>query len=139
MIEPFFKDDEFLADVRDSDRPVTDGDAGFNLWWLGQSGYLIQYQGKHALIDPYLSDSLTTKYAETDKPHVRMTQRVIAPQRLDFIDVVSSSHNHTDHLDGDTLIPLIEANPDMTIIVPEANRDFAANRLQATPRRRQRR
>ena len=34
-----------------------------------------------------------------------MTERVIAPERLDFIDVVTSSHNHTDHLDRDTLAP----------------------------------
>ena len=55
---------------------------------------------------PYLSDSLTAKYAGTDKPHVRMTERAIDPARLDFIDVVTSSHNHTDHLDHETLWPL---------------------------------
>jgi L-ascorbate metabolism protein UlaG (beta-lactamase superfamily) len=27
------------------------------------------------------------------------------PERLDFMDVVTSSHNHTDHLDVETLIP----------------------------------
>ena len=30
--------------------------------------------GRHLLLDPYLSDSLTKKYAATDKPHVRMTR-----------------------------------------------------------------
>jgi L-ascorbate metabolism protein UlaG (beta-lactamase superfamily) len=29
------------------------------LWWLGLSGFLIQWQGHHLLLDPYLSDSLT--------------------------------------------------------------------------------
>ena len=47
------------------------------------------------LLDPYLSDSLTQKYTATDKPHVCMTARVVAPERLDFIDLVTSSHNHT--------------------------------------------
>ena len=47
----------------------------------------------------------------TDKPHVRMTRRVVAPERLDFVDVVTSSHNHTDHLDAETLGPLRGANP----------------------------
>lgn len=59
-----------------------------------------------------------------------MTERVIAPERLDFIDVVTSSHNHTDHLDGDTLIPLLAANPALTVIVSRANLAFAAERLQ---------
>ncbi len=59
-----------------------------------------------------------------------MTERVIAPERLDFVDVVTSSHNHTDHLDGETLIPLMEANPSLTVIVPRANIGFAAERLK---------
>ena len=88
-----------------------------------------------AKVDPYLSESLTKKYAATDKPHVRMTERVIAPERLDFIDVATSSHNHTDHLDGETLRPLLEVNPEMTVIVPEANRTFAADRLKVDPAR----
>jgi len=101
----------------------------FRLWWLGQSGYLLQWHGRHLLIDPYLSDSLTKKYDKTDKPHIRMTELVIDPERLDFIDVVTSSHNHTDHLDGETLIPLIRVNPEIKLIIPEANRAFVANRL----------
>jgi L-ascorbate metabolism protein UlaG (beta-lactamase superfamily) len=130
MIEPFKQDDAFLADVRSSAaRP------GFRIWWLGQSGFLIQHQGRHLLLDPYLSDSLTEKYADTDKPHVRMTARVIDPARLDFINVVTSSHNHTDHLDGQTLIPLMNASPHIQVVVPEANRAFAAERLKIDPAR----
>jgi L-ascorbate metabolism protein UlaG (beta-lactamase superfamily) len=85
------------------------------------------------LIDPYLSDSLTKKYAGTDKPHVRMSERVIDPVKLDFVDVVSSSHNHTDHLDAETLWPLMKANPAMRVVVPEANREFVAERLGVDP------
>ena len=48
---------------------------------------------------------------------------------LDFIDVVTSSHNHTDHLDGDTLRPLIRANPKMEFVIPAANCEFVADRL----------
>jgi L-ascorbate metabolism protein UlaG (beta-lactamase superfamily) len=97
---------------------------------LGQSGFLLQWQGRHLLFDPYLSDSLTRKYAETDKPHVRMTERVIAPERLDFVDVVTSTHNHTDHLDAETLVPLLRANPRVVLVIPEANRQVVAERLQ---------
>jgi len=122
MIRPALADDAFLADVRGA------GD-GPRIWWLGQSGFLLRWQGRHLLLDPYLSDSLTRKYAATDKPHVRMTGRVVAPERLDFIDAVTSSHNHTDHLDAETLVPLLGANPSLAIVVPEANRDFAAGRI----------
>jgi L-ascorbate metabolism protein UlaG (beta-lactamase superfamily) len=126
MIKPLLQDEAFLQDVA---RARTDA-GRLHLWWLGQSGFLIQWQGHHLLMDPYLSDSLTKKYARTDKPHVRMTERVIAPERLDFVDVVTSSHNHTDHLDRETLIPLWKANPDVKILVSRANLKFAAERLR---------
>lgn len=130
MIKPVLQDNAFLEDVfRAQKNPEQ-----LHLWWLGQSGYLIQWQGHHLLIDPYLSDSLTKKYAGTNKPHVRMTERVIAPDKLDFIDVVTSSHNHTDHLDAETLIPLWKANPNLKMIVSGANMHFAAERLQVPAR-----
>jgi len=125
VIEPLQSDDALLADI-----VSRKSDGGFRLWWLGQSGYLLQWSGRHFLIDPYLSESLTKKYAQTDKPHVRMTRRAIDPARLDFIDVVSSSHNHTDHLDAETLVPLLHANPQIKLIIPEANRAFVAGRLK---------
>ncbi len=131
MITPKLQDEALLADIRAAGRK----NGGFQLWWLGQSGFLVAWRGRHLLIDPYLSDSLTKKYAVTDKPHVRMTQLAIDPRRLDFIDVASSSHNHTDHLDGETLTALLAVNPNMTLIVPAANREFAANRLQVPPER----
>jgi len=125
MIRPFLQDDDFLEDVA----KARDDTENVHLWWLGQSGFLVQWQNHHLLLDPYLSDSLTTKYANTDKPHVRMTERVVAPERLDFIDVVTSSHNHTDHLDPGTLGPLLQVNPKMELVIPEANRQFVVDRL----------
>lgn len=130
MKKPLLKDDTFLQDVAAARAP-----GRLNLWWLGQSGFLVQWGDAHLLLDPYLSDSLTRKYAGTDKPHVRMTERVVAPERLDFIQVVTSSHNHTDHLDGETLKPLLAANPGLTIITPRANVAFAADRLGVDPAR----
>jgi L-ascorbate metabolism protein UlaG (beta-lactamase superfamily) len=129
MIQPVLSDDKFLADV---EAARAQGDA-LHLWWLGQSGFLIQWQGRHLLLDPYLSDSLTMKYAHTNNPHMRMTARVIAPEQLGFVDLVTSSHNHTDHLDRETLIPLRQANPNLQLIIPEANRTFVAERLGCDP------
>lgn len=125
MIAAFQKDAALLADIA---QPAMTPDE-LRVWWLGQSGFLVKGGERTLLLDPYLSDSLTTKYAGTDKPHVRMTERVIAPERLSGIDVVTSSHNHTDHLDAETLGPLFLANPQMAFVIPEANRAFVANRL----------
>lgn len=108
---------------------AADVSKGFVVWWLGQSGFLIKAPGGVLLFDPYLSDSLTKKYAETDKPHTRLSELVVEPSLLDMVDVVTSSHNHTDHLDAFTLKPMREANKALTLVVPEANRAFAADRL----------
>ncbi len=125
MIVPRLKHDALLTDIR----AAAVNHASFHLWWLGQSGFLLQWQGKHLLLDPYLSDALTRKYAKTDLPHIRMTELVIDPARLDFIDMVTSSHNHTDHLDAETLVPLLKANPGLKLLIAEANREFVAERL----------
>ncbi|HZC23372.1 MAG TPA: MBL fold metallo-hydrolase [Candidatus Binatia bacterium] len=129
MIQPAQSHAALLADIHASNRR----DGRFRLWWLGQSGFLLQWQGIHILLDPYLSDSLTRKYSHTDKPHVRMTELVIDPAELSFVDVVSSSHNHTDHLDAETLGPILTRNRAVKFIIPEANRAFVADRLRIDP------
>ena len=102
----------------------------FHLWWLGQSGYLLQWKGKRILLDPYLSDSLSKKYLTTDKPHARISVLVVKPELLKNISIVTSSHNHTDHLDAETLIPVLKNNPGIQFIIPEANRIFVADRIK---------
>src|SRR5215467_9151625 len=97
LIPAAVKDSAFIAEVE----KYQDDEKNFHLWWLGQSGYLLAWKGKRVLIDPYLSDSLTKKYATTNKPHIRMSERVIDPQFLENISIVTSSHNHTDHLDAE--------------------------------------
>ncbi len=124
MKPAFQKDDTLLADIA---RARAEGRS--RLWWLGQSGFLLYTRSGTILFDPYLSDSLTKKYAASDKPHVRLTERVIAPERLTGIDIITASHNHTDHLDAETLLPLLAVNPHVKLLIPRANRAFVLERL----------
>lgn len=128
LIKAERKNEELLASV-EAHRAEPEG---FQLWWLGQSGYLVQWQGKKFLLDPYLSDSLTKKYLQTDKPHTRMSELVIDPAAFRDILFVTSSHNHTDHLDAETLVPILKHNPDIRFVIPEANRAFVAERVGCT-------
>jgi L-ascorbate metabolism protein UlaG (beta-lactamase superfamily) len=122
--------------------------AGTHVWWLGQSGFLIGHDGRHLLVDPYLSDSLTAKYEGTETPHVRMHPRVVAPEQLAFVDVVLSTHGHTDHLDGETLraigVPVVaparivelardRSGGDVTPIAEGETVEVAGFRVQAVP------
>ena len=125
MKRAFQKDAAFLADlnrVRTNGRPY--------LWWLGQSGFLLYTKTATVAFDPYLSDSLTKKYASTDKPHTRITERVISGGELTGIDIITCSHNHTDHLDAETLLPMFAANPKVKFLIPRANRDLVVERLE---------
>jgi len=124
-IQPVLRDDALVADI---DAAARSAPESLHFWWLGQSGFLLQWRGHRLLLDPYLSDSLTRKYAGTDKPHVRMTERVIDPARLTGLSGVTASHAHTDHLDAETLVPLACANPGLRLVFPEAIRPLAAAR-----------
>jgi L-ascorbate metabolism protein UlaG (beta-lactamase superfamily) len=126
VIAALQKDDALLADL-DS---AKGGPDVLHVWWLGQSGFLVQWNGQRIFFDPYLYDSLTKKNAATDKPHVRMTERCIDPKRLTGITRVTASHVHTDHLDGDTLVPLAAASPSYRLYHPHSIRAEVLKRLQ---------
>jgi L-ascorbate metabolism protein UlaG (beta-lactamase superfamily) len=123
VIEPAQADDAFLRDVEEA----PSGD--LHLWWLGQSGFLVKLDDRYLLLDPYLSDSLTEKYAGTPTPHVRMTRRVVDPARLGFVDVVTASHGHTDHLDPVTL----RALEPRALVCPTGLRELAIERSGVVP------
>ena len=76
MIKPVLQEEALIADVQAAPRD----ESTLCLWWVGQSGFLIAWNGRHLLFDPYLSESLTSKYDSTDKKHVRMTELVVSPE-----------------------------------------------------------
>ncbi len=126
MIQPVLKDTELIVDIvtafRDRDQ--------FHLWWLGQSGFLIGWNEQVLALDLYLSDSLTKKYAGTDKPHVRMTEAPLWPEALLFFGTktITISHQHTDHMDPETLGRALREGPWIEVVAPAAWRDLAAER-----------
>ncbi len=76
-IEPVLSGEQLIAEIRASEE-----DTGMHIWWLGQSGFLVQVADECILFDPYLSDSLTTKYAGTGyaaRTHHRTGRRAVAP------------------------------------------------------------
>ncbi|MGV3764326.1 MBL fold metallo-hydrolase [Parapedobacter sp.] len=88
--------------------------------WLGQAGFLFERDGVRIIIDPYLSDSLAEKYRGTRFPHQRMAPPPIRADELDAIDWVLCTHQHTDHMDAQTLLPIHQRNADCRFLVPRA-------------------
>lgn len=98
------------------------------LYWLGQAGFVIEAAGRRLVIDPYLSDSLAHKYRGKLYPHQRMMAAPVSPLELGRVDLVLSTHQHTDHMDPDTLRPLLAQQPDLKLVAPRAARDEAMRR-----------
>lgn len=87
------------------------------LAWLGQAGFLLRLGPARIVIDPYLSDSLAEKYRGQRFPHVRMMPPPVAAEDLDGVDLLLSTHEHTDHLDPGTVSTVLAASPAARAVV----------------------
>ena len=114
LIQPLKKGRPLLDEIA----ATTPAPGSLAVWWLGQSGYVIKSQRGTLVVDPYLSEHLTTKYANTAKPHVRMTESPVRGTELQGVDLVLSSHIHSDHMDPGTLPALMKASPQAFLLVP---------------------
>jgi L-ascorbate 6-phosphate lactonase len=97
------------------------------IWWLGQSGYAIKSASALIYVDLYLSEHLTAKYANTEKPHIRMTASPLRGSDITNAVWVFASHKHSDHLDPGTLPNLFQSSPDAKLILPTALVDHAVS------------
>ena len=113
MIIPVQKDLELLEDFHEADS-VT---GAIHVWWLGHSGFLIKWNGRGILIDPYLSDSMALK------GWPRMTERVIDPLTLSGVDLIITSNNHLSHLDPQTILAVRSASPSAKLVIPAGLED----------------
>ncbi len=95
--------DDLIAEIH-----ASNDESGMHIWWLGQSGFLVQVDGREHPLRP-LPLRLGHRQVRRDRyTHERMTGLVVDPSLLSFVDVVISSHAHSDHLDPGTL-PLVLA------------------------------
>ena len=123
MIRPIQNGVALLRDI-ETTQPATDEVA---IWWLGQSGYAIKTASALVYVDLYLSEHLTTKYANTAKPHNRMTSAPLRGHEIANASIVLASHKHSDHLDPGTLPDLFAASPNARLLLPAAIADHAAS------------
>ena len=78
------------------------------LHWLGQAGFVIAWDDRRLMIDPYLSDALALKYAGTRFPHQRMMPPPVTAEQIDCLDLVLCTHAHSDHMDPGLLPGLLK-------------------------------
>jgi L-ascorbate 6-phosphate lactonase len=105
------------------------------LWWLGQAGFAFKtHAGRMVYVDPYLSDAVERLHG-----FKRLSPAPLAPEEA-RADVVVISHEHTDHLDPDTLPHMRRNNPACRFAAPAGCSDGlkqagigARNRIKLVP------
>ena len=93
---------------------------GIDIAWIGQAGFIIRFNQKIYLIDPYLSDSLAKRYKETALPHTRLMQIPIFPNDFSIVNYVFSTHFHPDHMDPQTISKFSQSFSECKFIIPAA-------------------
>lgn len=82
---------------------------------LGQVGFCLKF-GQHTVyIDPYLSNSVQEK---ENSEITRLIPIPIRPENIIDSDFVLITHEHRDHCDDDTLIPMAKASKSCQFIGP---------------------
>jgi L-ascorbate metabolism protein UlaG (beta-lactamase superfamily) len=115
LIQPRKKGIDLVADMRRSPGPRS-----VAIWWLGQSGFVLKSERVTIAVDLYLSEHLTKKYENTNRPHIRMMEAPLRGSELRGIDLILASHKHSDHLDPGTAPDVLMASPQALLVVPEA-------------------
>ncbi len=125
LIQPVQSGQQLINDIRET----TVADDSVAIWWLGQSGYAIKSASHLFYVDLYLSEHLTKKYAETAKPHIRMTEAAIRGTDLENVKLLFSSHKHSDHLDPGSMPDIFSNNPEAQLVLPGALKEYAITTL----------
>ncbi|MDR1803949.1 MAG: MBL fold metallo-hydrolase [Treponema sp.] len=83
------------------------------VWFMGQHGFVINLAGMVFYIDVILNDFL-----DKDGKTSRVYPPPFEPGETQKVDYVLCTHNHSDHLNLKTLLPLAEANLRARFVVP---------------------
>lgn len=90
------------------------------LWSLGQAGFVIKGGATVICIDPYLSDAV----AQQGGP-ARRYPPPLDPTTLTDVQMVFTTHEHLDHTDPATLVPLLAASAQAILVTSPQGREIA--------------
>lgn len=79
-------------------------------WWLGQLGFILKTSRKIFYLDPYLNPSLE-----------RLCPPLLEPGEVVNADIITGSHDHSDHLDHWALPGIMKASPSAILVAPDAH------------------
>ncbi|PNV60220.1 MBL fold metallo-hydrolase [Clostridium sp. chh4-2] len=87
-------------------------------WYIGQMGMAVKGAGITLCFDPVLND-----LCSPDGTSRRNYEPPFSGEEWTGLDYVICSHNHADHINLKTLLPLQQANPSLQFIVPAPEKE----------------
>jgi L-ascorbate 6-phosphate lactonase len=94
------------------------GGSSLAFWGLGQVGVAIKGPTGVIYVDPYLTDS---DGAGGSLP--RTFPPPLSPDEVTNVSAVLLTHDHIDHTDPDTVLPIAQASPEARFVAPFTSRD----------------
>ena len=94
------------------------GERALAFWGLGQVGIVIKGPTGVVYVDPYLTDS----DGEGGSLH-RTFPPPLLPGEVTNASAVLLTHDHIDHTDPETVLPISEASPEARFVAPFTSRD----------------
>ena len=98
--------------------------SGLRIHSLGQTGFRFEFAGTVIYVDPYLSNSVQEKEADD---LARLVPIPVLPTDITDADWIVITHEHRDHCDPDTLLPISEASSTCYFLGPPAVVDMLEN------------
>lgn len=105
--------DALLQEIRDKVIPENT----LGIWFLGQESLAVRYGGHLLWIDPFFTETYDDEGTST-----RAYPPPFQPGQITRADFVLGTHDHLDHIDVDTLVPLSKSVPESVFIVPVPHR-----------------
>ena len=90
--------------------------------WMGHASFMLSFNDKRVLTDPYLSDYASPIPMKTTK---RIVPVAISEDHIPALDIIVISHNHYDHLDTVALKRLVTFHRHAQVVVPLGLKSFA--------------
>jgi L-ascorbate metabolism protein UlaG (beta-lactamase superfamily) len=94
------------------------------IWALGQAGFILKGGHTVAYVDPYLTNSVDEAGYAPKGSFPRQFPPPLQPEEATHAQVVFCSHEHVDHTDPHTLVPLARASPGAVIVGSSWSRDM---------------
>jgi L-ascorbate 6-phosphate lactonase len=86
------------------------------LWWLGQSGFIIKFQGIVFYVDPCLSQL---------PGRTRLLESPLSAEQVINADLILCTHKHEAHMDPGALPAILKASSRARVVLPKSAADHA--------------